>query len=151
MARLTRRKLLIGAGIAAALPTGWLATHAATSRSSVIADYLRGQLPGLAVSDTNLTQFAEEYLERHVTGHGRELYHEAIFLMLANPMLSAAAPEVVRVAFDKFSRILLTKFLFSTDFFGAGGQRPESTTYIGFSDPYDFGCSNPIANLKQEP
>jgi len=150
MPRVTRRNLLIGIGAAAALPSGWLAAHAATSRASIIADYVRGQLPGLAVSDTNMQGFSEEYLKRYVEGYGRKIYHEAIFLMLANPFVATASPDPVRSAFDKFSRTLLTKFLMSTDFFGAAGQRPENVTYLGFSDPYEFACSNPLANLAPE-
>lgn len=146
----TRRQLLIGAGVAAALPTGWLATQAAASRSSVISGYLRSQLPGLAVSDTNLRQFADTFIERQVAGAGRRVYHEAIFLMLANPGLKTMSPEVVSTAFDKFSRSLLTRFLQSTDFFGAAQQQPEGTTYLGYADPYEFACSNLLANLELE-
>ena len=149
MPPVTRRKLLIGAGAAAALPAGWLAVHANKWRTTIIADYLRGQLPGLAVSDTNLEGFAYEYIERYVAGAGRKVYHEAIFLMLADPVLVTAAPAVVRVAFDKFSRTLITKFLLSTDFFNAAGQQADKATYIGFSDPYGSACSNSLANLEQ--
>lgn len=152
MPRVSRRKLLIGAGAAAALPTGWLAVHANTWRSTIIADYLRGQLPGLAVSSTNMEQFAEQYVERDLSGGGYRamVHHEKMFLMLANPMLAAVAPEATRSAFEALTRGLMTKFLLSTDFFGAGGQRPESTTYVGFSDPYESACSNPLANLELE-
>lgn len=149
MPRITRRKLLVGAGVAAAVPTGWLGIHAASSRSSIIAGYLREQLPGLAVSDTNVEQFANEYLERHVTGAGRKVYHEAIFLLLGSPMLAAATPQAVRLAFDKFSRNLLTSFLKSTDFFGAADLRLENTTYLGFFDPYKSACGNTLANFAQ--
>ena len=150
MTRLTRRKLLLGTCVAAVLPTGWLAIHAGSSRVSIIKGYLRRQLPDLAITDINLEQFALDYVERYVDGAGRKVYHHAIFLLLDNPTLVSVTPEVVRVAFDKFSRQLLTRFLQSTDFFGDAGQRADKTTYAGMYDPYENACANPLADLAAE-
>jgi hypothetical protein len=147
MARLTRRNLLIGGTVAAALPTGLLVSHVASSRAGTIVDYLRAQLPGLAVSNVDLEGFADEYIARNVTHHGRTYFFEAIFLMMANPMLAAASPAPIRLAHEKFTRSLLTRFLLSTDFFTTGKQQPQLTTYLGFSDPYTVGCSNPLAQF----
>ena len=150
MPRVHRRTVLIGGLAAVALPAGLLASQAAAARATIVVKYLRDQLPGLAVSQTDLQGFASEYLERNVSGGGHKVRYEAIFLILANPMLAAAAPSSARIAHEDFTRGLLTKFLMSTDFFGAAEQRPERTSYIAFNDPYDFGCSNPIARFELE-
>ena len=147
MARLTRRNLLIGGAAVAVLPIGLLVSHVASSRARTIASYLRAQLPDLRVSDTDLEGFAEEYMARNVAYHGRRYYFEVMFLLMANPMMAAASPAPVRLAYEKFTRSLLTRFLLSTDFFATGEQRPERTTYLGFSDPYTVGCSNPLAQF----
>lgn len=148
--QVTRRKLLIGAGAVAALPTGWLGLHVTSSRPSIVVGYLREQLPGLAVSDTDLEEFSFNYLDRHVEGAGRNVYHQAIFVMLDSSAIATVVPEIVRSAFEKFSRHLLTGFLLSTDFFGAAKQKPANTTYIGFYDPYASACSNSLANFTLE-
>ncbi len=146
MERVTRRNLLIGGAAVAVLPAGLLASHAATSRSSMIVDYLRRQLPGLAIPDATLEQFAEEYLDQRVFDPGFSVYYNAMFLMLANPMVAAAAPGRAKAAFEQFSRGLLSRFMLATDFFGAAEQQPERTHFIG-TDPYASGCANPIARF----
>lgn len=143
--RLTRRNLLVGGAAAAALPTGLLVSHAASHRSGMIVAYLQGQFPGLAVSRTNMEGFAKEFLSRNVGKFEPWYFHETIFLMLANPSLLPIAPAGLQADYEKFTRNLVTKFLLSTDFFGAGNQRPERTSYFGYADPYASTCSNPLA------
>ena len=142
MARISRRNVLIGGAVAATatVPLGFLGSYATSSHAEIIAGHLRQALPGLAISDTNLKSFANEYLARNE--HGRKF-----FLMMSNSMLADAAPGDVRTEYVRITRDLLTRFLFSTDFFGAGGQRPADTSYIDYSDPYLVACSNPLAQF----
>ncbi len=145
--RLTRRNLLIGGAVAAVLPVGLVGSHALATRSGIVMGYLRGQFPGLAISDTNLQGFASEFLDRYGLDFTPWYAQETLFAMLDNPALAARAPARIQPEFEKLTRELVTKFLLSTDFFGAAEQRPERTTYLGFIDPYASACSNPLAKL----
>lgn len=146
MAPFTRRRFLLAGAAAAALPAGILVSRI-KDRQVIVVEYLRQKLPGLTVADADLDSFAQAYVATIDPKDSRWAHFETIFFVMGNTALEAAMPDRLRFAYDWQTRNLLTKFLFSTNFFGPAGQRPDRTDYVALADPYALGCRNPLARF----
>jgi hypothetical protein len=147
---LSRRSVLLGGAAAAVIPVGLAGSYLATSRERIVIDYLRYQLPGLAVKDADLESFAESFVDRLDPYGRRKLYFDTIFFFIQHPSLQGAIPNRYQPGYDLYTRSLLTTFLLSTDFFTDAGQKPEQTSYVMFADPYEVGCRNPIGQFERQ-
>lgn len=145
-ATLSRRALFGGAvALVAVPPLAWLGLRGTGSPDDIVIGYLRRMLPGLAVPEADMREFASQYLEGFGEWVRGRIRLERALLLLARPGLLDALPEKMRLGQEDAARDLLTTFLFSTDFFTTAEARPERTVYVAYADPYGVGCRNPLS------
>lgn len=141
MPKLSRRGLLIGGGLAAVAAPTILAFDLLIRPHHAITAHLRRLLPHLAVETKDILVFAEQFLRE--TGGSLRHWREM------GTMSLAFAPALIQERLGShpgpWSEELLTKFLFSTDFFGAANRDPTKTRYVAYADPWALGCANPLS------
>jgi hypothetical protein len=147
---MSRRGVLLGGAAAGIVPLALAGSYLTSSREEIVIGYLRSVLPQLAVQETDLQSFALSYTDLLDPTGRRKLYYDSIFFFLENPSLQGVIPARYEHGYELITRSLLTTFLLSTDFFKEAGQKPERTSYVAFADPYDVGCSNPLARFDLE-
>lgn len=144
MAGINRRHLLLGAAIVAAVPATIAVGTVITPHQNVMIAYLRHQLPGLAVSQIDLEGHARRFTAT-IPFEQQQFHYGIILGVMANPVLEATLTGHWRETYSEFTRRLMTGFLLSTDFFSSAGAEPSRTRYVAYRDPYELGCSNPLA------
>lgn len=144
MAGINRRHLLLGAAIAAVVPATIAVGTVMTPHQNVVIGYLRHKLPGLAVSQIDLESHARRFTATVPFEH-QQFHYGIILAVMANPVLETTLAGHRRETYNEFTRRLMTGFLLSTDFFTSAEAQPSRTRYIAYRDPYELGCSNPLA------
>jgi hypothetical protein len=131
---ITRRRFLKIAGYAAApLTLGGFAAWHSIDRAI---DRIRPRLIALARSP-------EERLRRHF--NYLELDGPGVAEYLADYARYRGLPRFLPLAPDFY-----TRYLMSTDFFRTGADESRPVRYIGFYDPDETPCSNPLAEFDRE-
>ncbi len=140
MARLSRRGLLTSAGAACGFGAiGVLALPSLRPEATII-DFLRRAVNDLKMDEADLSAFAREILARNRMNLPKRTVH---FALLRHGAAAGFMPEGVAVSQRRNEEQIITDFMRSTDYLNPGrGSAP--TVYLGFADPYEAGCSNPL-------
>jgi len=144
MIGITRRGLLLGGAVAAIAPATVVVGTLITPHENIMVAYLRHKLPGLAVGRDDLEAHARRFAAT-IPFEDERFHYAPILSVMANPVVEPTLPGRVRGPYEEFTRRLMTGFLLSTDFFGTAGAQPSRTRYVAYRDPYELGCSNPLA------
>lgn len=143
---LTRRFFLIGsvgaAGLAAA---GLYAARSLLGPEQTVASFVRTSIPGLNMPEDALEAFARDAIAYKRLDSRR--LHQMLFLM-ANPPAKLVLPDTVRLGQDRHERAIITQFMKGTDFL-EGDRGEEPVSYLGFADPYEWGCANNLATFER--
>ena len=145
-----RRLLLVGG-----LTTGTFAflggaSWLSRSGADLIASVIRRHLPDTELSDELIQTFATDFLifnreirKHHAAFHALRVVGPLAFSQVSGALLSTKQARLLA----EFEREVVTRFLFSTDFFERGAKDWKEVTYQGFYDPYLRPCSNPLVGL----
>lgn len=141
MTRMTRRTLLIAA---AATAGGTAMAAAPVARPhATLAAFVRANAPAAAVSDAQMGDFVRRLLAQWRLDAVRR---RLVLFLMERPAALRFAPAAVRAAQDRQERWVLTRFMLATDLFH-DAPSPEPA-YVAFPDPYELGCSNPLARFE---
>ena len=142
--RLRRRRfLLLGAGGAAVIATGYgVARWYRGDPKSVIVAILERRVGYLQVDHASFERFAVKYLETR-NEHRRELALMALFSLpyrYVTPYPFLKQGHSLR----RLESNVVSRYLLSTDFFEHGADESRSIRYVEFHDPYSTACRNPF-------
>lgn len=140
------RRAIIGGGIAATGVGAFagyrlLAPH--LDQQAAIAGFIARQMPGLRADDEAVRAFADDAVALQLDS-SVEHHFDMHVVLIANPALTRFLGASQAGVQTLFERTLLWKFLMSTDYL-LRPDRAARVTYLGWSDPYRSGCSNPFA------
>jgi hypothetical protein len=139
--RISRRALLLGAGLFAATGGGmvvWWRLQAPSAPD--IAGLLHRRLGHLNLDADGVREFAEEYVRRYGASAMRAYSQETFDGVLS--MEGEVPPERLQRLL-RFERRLVSYYLRSTDHFRREPGR--LVRYVAFADPYEVPCGNPFA------
>jgi hypothetical protein len=145
---LTRRTLLVGgAAIGAAAAAGGISWFV-RSPQDVVIGVIERRLPALDMDQGELRRFAIDFL-RHdsysktfpIAIHGLRVTGSIVFSEILRSAMPAKAGRLV----SKYEREILTLFMFSTDFFDTHAKNGSRVSYLGYYDPYERPCQDPLA------
>ncbi len=138
----SRRRFLLGAGVGLAAVLGW--RWSASSREDAILDILHKRLDYLTLDESGARQFARDFLQRQ-PNFGTKMLRP----------ISMAGLLYRRTAFDPHGRLgsairlredhVISRYLFSTDFFRNGADLKRVVRYDAYYDAMRSPCSNPWA------
>lgn len=139
--RISRRALLLGAGLFAATGGGMVVWRRGRAPSAAdIAGLLHRRLGHLNLDADGVREFAEEYVRRYGASAMSAYSPETLDGVLS--MAADVPPERLQRLL-RFERRLVSYYLRSTDHFR---REPESLVrYVAFADPYELPCGNPFA------
>ncbi len=150
--RLSRRAFLRSAALviaAAASPLRPAAASQAEDFTPVVSAIVRTHLPELVHREEVVRRFTADLLANMpYLARGQAVrvarYVPAIF---TQGWVRGLLPAGSRASMDHVEREILTKYMLSTNVLDAmqGGQR--EVRYMVFADPYEFGCTNPLARI----
>ena len=150
--RISRRMWLAG-GVAALGTAGGAAaagahlwrrlTHPAAGDLARLIWHRLGHLP---LDPAGVDAFADEYARRYGMAPARVHHERTLGGLLRHDSMLAYLPEERRQAIVDFERGLVSRYLLSTTYFRAPAG--ETVRYIGFADPYEMVCTNPLARLR---
>ena len=143
--KITRRTLIGGTlaagGIAAV--GGHQLLGPVADPEGAIASFIARAVPNVSENDSVVTTFAADSIEFVSNRYPGDF--DIHIALLANPLLVRFLPERQATFHSDFERLLVTQFMRSTDLLLTEPGAPVN--YIGFADPYQVGCSNPLAQL----
>lgn len=134
---------LLGAGGAATAAYHWRRLRRPSA--SDLGGMLQSRLSHLPLDPSAVDAFTREYVARY-GAFGAAVHHKETFGgMFRIDALRALLPEERERHLLSFERRLVSLFLRSTDYFRTS---PGTVVrYQAFADPYEVGCSNPLAKL----
>ena len=134
---------LLAAGGGAAAAFHWRRLR--RPEASDLGALLRSRLAHLPLDPTAIDSFTAEYVSRF-GAFGASVFHkETLGGIFRVEVLRQMLPDERARRVLSFERKLVSLFLRSTDYF----RTPPGTVvrYQAFADPYEVGCSNPLARL----
>lgn len=114
--------------------------------TDAIAAVVQRRLDYLQLDEQGVAAFAEDVRARLDDGVNRRLS----WLGLVHPLYSAVGGTAMTPLDDEFRRFeewLVARFLLSSDFFLHDADETRTIEYVGYYDPYERPCSNPLAHL----
>ena len=140
------RRALIGGTLAAggvAAVGGYQLLGPVADPEGAIAGFIARAVPNVSADDSVVTTFATDSLGFISNRYPGDF--DVHVSLLANPFLVRFLPERQAAFHSDFQRLLVTQFMRSTDLLLTEPGAPVN--YIAFADPYQVGCSNPLAQL----
>lgn len=145
------RRLFLGSGLAAgAIVLFGGASWLFRSNDDLVVSVVRRHLPDTNLSESLIRTFAADFfaynrqIRKYLMAlHGLRIVGPIVF----SPSFQSVIPGRQAQLLAEFEREIVTRFLFSTDFFERGARGWEGVTYNGFYDPYLRPCSNPLARF----
>jgi hypothetical protein len=146
--KLSRRIFMVGA---ASLPLAYFCARWLTEDHSVdlVISILRRHLSYLKVSNADLVAFAQDMVR---SGELVQIGSSKFYLLgLVHPfyatLIFGFERPTVRDQLALFESRLITRFLFSTDFFWKGSNITQVVTYQKLHNPYQMPCANPFRQI----
>lgn len=140
----SRRKLLLLSGLSAALTAGALGAlrkYRGNPEDPVVA-ILKRRLAHLDIRGQDLRTFATAYVQHH-----EEFRRELGLMSVLSGPLGHTSPYALLSLGHYFRRLedsVVSLFLLSTDFFQNDAAEDRRITYVGFYDPFETICRNPL-------
>jgi hypothetical protein len=141
--RFSRRQTLVGGLALAAMGTGTAYVGSADAGDFFKA-MVHNELPGVKVSDATIRAFTED------AGRGFPPHYRATIRVLSMGCRMVGYSAIVAALgysfkFQHFRREMLTRFLFTTDFFQLPDPRAAELQYVGGT----IACGNPFAQFAR--
>lgn len=144
---ISRRNILLAAGAAV---VGVMTYTGITAKpEAIVVSILQRRLGYLKVADGTFQKFAVEYIH-YKEKEAKRLQMLALFawpLRVVTPYSLLPQGHALR----RLENDVVGRFLLATDFFQNGADEQRGLQYIGFFDPLERPCSNPVmrfANME---
>lgn len=148
MVEFTRRTFMLS-GLATATIGSIATMYAVNDAEDFIVRVVRRHLPDLDISQADMATFAADFLlyETRLTSDARLRLAMKFHQVLFSDVVRRFMPDIYVRRLEKAERIILTKFILSTNFFVRDQAAGTKVQYIAFADPYRSGCGNPFARF----
>ncbi len=118
----------------------------------IVISAIRRNLPEQSLPERDLQDFATNFAAKNKQMRKNEMAVNGLRTIgpiVFSETFQSLLPTHRAQLLAKFEREIVTSFLFSTDFFQQGAQGWENVSYVGYYDPYEHPCGNPLAEFSR--